>query len=432
MVLYSRKLSYHDYGQFQSVWIYTNILSVVLNFGLSSIVLSSRLDLFVRFVKNNLSKLVWVYFGGALLCFCVFFFSTRLFSSQTKLLLIAFIVLQNLCSLTDSLLIKQHQLGAYLGLNMFYTLSFFSIHLYFFYQPFVLNHLILSISFLSLIKSSGIFLLRFREQNDLRGEPQISIRDNWIFIGLNEVAGIISRWLDKLFLLYLLSPAEFAIFFNGSFEVPLFGVLISAMENIMLTGISADLFNKEAARNVFREGFRILSMIAFPLFFFLLVMHSELFELIFDNKYNASIPVFLVYLLLIPVRINHYGVLLQSYGQSKKIAFGSLMDIMVSLLLMYLLYPLTGTIGIALAIVISTYLQAGYYLWESARMMQLSIAELVPVKYLLKWLLALALLYGLLYILKDQFSSYVSLPLVFAITLLIIVCRLVLYWRTER
>jgi peptidoglycan biosynthesis protein MviN/MurJ (putative lipid II flippase) len=102
------------------------------------------------------------------------------------------------------------------------------------------------------------------------------------------------------------------------------------------------------------------------------------------------------------------GVLLQSYGQSKKIAFGSLMDIMVSLLLMYLLYPLTGTIGIALAIVISTYLQAGYYLWESARMMQLSIAELVPVKYLLKWLLALALPYGMLYILKDQFSSALS------------------------
>lgn len=370
-----------------------------------------------------------LYAFGAFISFSIFYFTTHYFSSLTKLLLIAFILLQSICTLTDTLLIKKNLLKPYLWINFIYSSLFFAIHLYFFYHNFVLNQLILCIICLSLLKATGIFLVRLKTGAINGTKAPGNFISNWLFVGANEVAGIIARWLDKIFLLYLLSPPEFAVFFNGAFEIPLFGIIISAMENIMLTNISGDISNKKAAKNIFKESFKILSLIAFPLFFFLLTMHAEAFSIIFKNKYNASVPVFLICIFIIPARITHYGVILQCYGQSKKIAFGSLMDIGFSLLLMFILYPLMGTPGVALAIVVSTYLQAGYYLWQSAGLMQVNIAALVPGYFLLKLWVGLAAVYSLLYYAKDFFSDVISLAAVFAITGLIIGGGFWFYWK---
>lgn len=366
---------------------------------------------------------------GTVTTFVIFFFTTSHFSPHTRLLLVAFILLQSACTLTDTLLIKNNHLRVYLWVNLIYTLLFFAIHLYFFYEQFSLDKLIIGITCLSAFKAAAIFLVKQKHSTQVAGAPPDRFVMNWIFVGSNEIAGIIARWLDKLFLLYLLAPAQFAIFFNGAFDIPLFGILISAMENIMLTNISADILNRQAAKNIFRESFKILSLIAFPLFFFLLSMHEEGFAIIFKNKYNASLPVFLVSIFIIPVRITHYGVILQCYGQSQKIVAGSLMDIVLSLLLMLILYPLLGTPGVALAIVISTYLQAAYYLWQSAKLMQVSIAALLPVNFLLKLFVSLAAGYGLLYFVKDFLIDMTALVAGTVITILVIGAGLVTYWK---
>ncbi len=432
MVLYSRKLSYYDYGQFQTIWIYCNIISVIISFGLSSIILSTAFNYFTGFIKSNWRILSLLYAFGSLITFAIFYFTTNHFSSYTKLLLIAFIFFQGLCTLTDTLLIKNNLLKIYLWINFVYTLLFFSIHLYFFYQSFVLNQLITGIICLSVFKAAFIFVVAKNNTSPVSLLAPANFIGNWVFIGLNEIAGIIAKWLDKIFLLYLLSPAAFAVFFNGAFEIPLFGILISTMEYIMLTNISADVSNKIAAKNIFNESFKILSLIAFPLFFFLLTMHAEAFAIIFKNKYSASIPVFLISIFIIPMRITHYGVILQCYGQSKKIAFGSVMDIGFSLLLMFILYPLMGTPGVALAIVVSTYLQAGYYLWQSASLMKISIRALVPGFFLLKLMMSLAAVYGVLYYVKQYFSSATSLIVVFILTGIIISIGLIFYWKSNR
>ncbi len=430
MILYSRKLSYNDYGQFQTVWIYSNIISVIISFGLSSILLSTNASYFSFFLKTYRFKLALFYICGAFVTFCIFYFTTRLFSFNAKLLLIAFIVIQNVCNLTDSLLIKNNQLKMYIWLNFFYSLVFFGIHLYFFYQNFVLNKLILFIIFLSIVKAVCIFFVTQKNIAIVVTTTTTKFISNWIFIGLNEIAGIFARWMDKMFLLYLLSSSEFAVFFNGAIEIPLFGILISAIENLMLTNISADIDNKQSAISIFKESFKILALIAFPLFFFLLTMHNEAFAIIFNNKYNASIPVFLISIFIIPIRITHYGVILQCYGQSKKNMLGSLMDIGFSLLLMFILYPVLGTPGVALAIVISTYLQAWYYLWQSANIMQVKISTLVPLLFLLKALVTTGAVFGLLFMVKPYFSSIASLIAMFVVTIVIISASLIFYWKS--
>jgi len=426
MVLYSRKLEYKEYGQFQMVWVYCNIISVIISFGLPSIILSTQHHSFLVFCKANKHLLLFLYTIGSLVIFTFFYFGSHQLQPVTKLLLIAFILLQSACILTDALLIKKEFLCYYALINFFYAILFFAIHLYFFYTSFILNQLIIYITCLSLLKASCYFFIPKKKLLIVTSFP-INFTSNWFYIGVNGVAGTLASWIDKIFLLYLLSPTGFAIFFNGAFEIPLFAILISTLENILLTSISEDITNKKAAQQIFKESFKLLSIIAFPLFFFLLTMHAEAFSIIFNNKYNASLPVFIVSIFIIPVRITHYSVILQCYGQSKKIIFGSIMDIFLSILLMFLLYPLFGTPGVALAIVISTYLQATYYLWQSAKVLKVPMGELIPIYFLVKLAIALAFFYSFLYACKQYFSSMLSLILALTITAIIIISSLIAY-----
>ena len=139
-----------------------------------------------------------------------------------------------------------------------------------------------------------------------------------VILGINEILGVISKWIDKVFLLYLLTASDFAVFFNGSFEIPLFGLLISVAGSLMLIEFSANIKMTGKIQAIFRETFNMLSAIVFPLFFFLF-FSGEIFSLVFKDKYNASVPIFAISIFILPLRINNYSVILQCFSQGKKL-----------------------------------------------------------------------------------------------------------------
>jgi O-antigen/teichoic acid export membrane protein len=104
-----------------------------------------------------------------------------------------------------------------------------------------------------------------------------------------------------------------------------------------------------------------------------------LFALLFSNKYNNAVVIFKICVLIIPLRITNYTALLQCYGKGKTIIKGSVLDLCISLLLMFLFFPHLGTTGIALAVVVGTYVQSLYYLWHSAKVVGSALPALVPV-----------------------------------------------------
>ncbi len=52
-IIYSRQLSYADYGTFQSLWMYANIVNVMISFGFASLVFSTNLSFLLSFIKKN-------------------------------------------------------------------------------------------------------------------------------------------------------------------------------------------------------------------------------------------------------------------------------------------------------------------------------------------------------------------------------------------
>lgn len=429
-IIYSRKLTYDDYGKFQSVWMYTNIVNVIISFGIASVILSTELDFLEAFIKGNRRKLSLFYSALWISGLVTFFFLAKNFDSSLKFLLIVFIAIQNIGSVADNLLIKRGKERISGIINFFYAFLFFGWHIYILNSGYSLYHLVAGITIISAIRFIIISVISFQKRETNTTVDNKQFLYHWGFLGLNDSLGVLAKWIDKLFLLYLLSAAEFAVFFNGSIEVPLFGLLVGVTGNFLAIEISASIDQPQKIINLYRQSFHILSNIVFPLFLFLFFFREDLFSLAFKGKYNASLPIFVISIFILPLRINSYSVILQCLSQGKRILFGSLLDLSIAIILMVVLYPLMGTKGVALSVVISTYCQSYYYLWHSSKLLNTSVLHLLPLKKLGIRFLKILAFYLVLSFVLSTFSGSSRLITAIPITAAIVILGMIKYFKT--
>ena len=407
---------------------YANIVNVVISFGLSAIIFSTPLNFLFSFIKNNRKRLSIFYSVLWVSGLTALFLCAKNFNSSLKLLLIVFIIIQNVAAIAEALLIKQQGEKASFVINSFYSLLFLCWHLYILWSNYSLSFLITGVCILSVLKLIAIILVPVRRKLQVKSTTeQKHFLSHWAFLGMNDTLGVISKWMDKVFLIYLLTATDFAIFFNGSFEIPLFGLLVSVTGSFLLIEISGNILQTDKIIKLFKESFKILSSITFPLFFFLFFFREELFSLVFKDKYNASLPIFTISIFILPLRINNYSVILQCFSQGKKILWGSLLDIAFALILMMTLYPAMGTKGITLAVVIATYCQVLFYLWHSAKTLHTSIFQIVPLQKLaLKFFIMLLLYVGLSFILSGM-ALKLKLMAGFIFTVIVVISGMMQY-----
>ena len=429
-ILYSRRLSYHDYGTFQSVWMYANIINVIISFGFSSVILSTNLPFLFSFIKNNRRLLTGFYISLWIAGLTVFFFFSKNFNTSQKFLLIAFIIIQNIITVAETLLIKRRGEKLSFIINFFYSLLFFGWHLYILLSHYSLANLITGVTIISIAKLIAILMVPVKNENYEEVTDERHFLGHWGYLGINEVLGVISKWIDKVFLLYLLTTSDFAVFFNGAFEIPLFGLLISVAGSLMLIEFSGNISATHKIQQLFRESFNMLSTIVFPLFFFLFFFREEIFSVIFKDKYNASIPIFAISIFILPLRINNYSVILQCFSNGKKIMMGSLIDIIIALILMVSLYPFMGSKGIALAIVISTYCQVFYYLWHSAAILKIPVSRLLPLQNLAVKFGIMLILYLVIFLLLRNTPIHIKLLVSALFTTLVTCIGMWTYFKT--
>jgi O-antigen/teichoic acid export membrane protein len=337
-------------------------------------------------------------------------------------------VIQNVSTITETFLIKRQGEKISFAINLVYTLLFLGWHIYVLLTNYSLFYLIEGITILSVLK--WIVMLLIPAKTGLYATTNISEKqflNHWIYLGSNDVLGIISKWIDKIFLLYMLTAADFAIFFNGSFEIPLFGLFISVLGSFLLLEISRNTGETFKIIKLYRESFNMLSSIVFPLFLFLFFFRHELFSFIFKDKYNESLPIFVISIFILPLRINNYSVILLCFAKGKKILLGSLLDISVAVLLMLILYPIMGTRGIALAIVIATFCQVIFYLWHSAKTLNISVFRIIPLKQLFLKFVALLVPFFILFFVLSGVGLQIKLLIAVAFTTLVIIAGLIKY-----
>ena len=127
---------------------------------------------------------------------------------------------------------------------------------------------------------------------------------------------------------------------------------------------------------------------------------------------------------MLPLRAYPFTALLQSEHRGDIINKGAIIDFILACVLMYPLYLLMGLPGVALSFVISTYWQAGYYLIQTSKIMNIGIASLVPFKQLITKGIAFGIILFFSYLITQSITENIYYRFATGLCILILLTSL--------
>ncbi len=233
--LYSIRLDKSLYGIYQKIYILNSVFAAVLGLGLPLLIASLGRNQLVSQLVSLWHKTRWIYAGALVLVFLV---AWRLSFPATgvRWLLPVLSVITAAYMVVETLLIRREGDKWVFWLNIGYALSFVVLHLWL-----VSGEAFSLLAWLSGMIGLGATRLLLAIRLFLRvggreeGVAAEAIPDQtgpvnfhqWAFLSLNGVLESFSANIDKLFLAWLLPAAAFAVYFIGSYEIPLTGLLVS-------------------------------------------------------------------------------------------------------------------------------------------------------------------------------------------------------------
>lgn len=216
--------------------------------------------------------------------------------------------------------------------------------------------------------------------------------------GLAVIMVTFNTTLDKFTITYLFTPALYAIYSVGCYQIPIISITLNAVVSIILPQIS--LFQKDRRTfeilDLWHRAIRKLALIGFPVFVFFFTFAKEFITFLFTLKYANSTPIFRVFLFVILIDATIYGVILRAYGKTSYIFLSSVFSFVIALAFIYPACKFFGLQGAATVVVSAHALLAIFQLIKSKSLLEIKIAQLLPWKILFKILMIAILSVSLL------------------------------------
>lgn len=232
-----------------------------------------------------------------------------------------------------------------------------------------------------LIARSGYDYVDWRQNTSLR--DQLGYSAPLALIGMTSLIG---STINRGILAAFFTPAQYAIYAVGTFEIPLDSIFQASVANVMRATLPALIRegNLAEVRRILLESARKLSIIMLPSFVFLEAYSYELITLLFTSKYAESVNIFRCNLLMIPLNILVLSPIPQAFGKPKinlyiTVAWTALL-ISSSIVLMNWI----GFFGPVIAYVVTQYLVVFVYIFFALRLTKASIAQIIPTAQIMR------------------------------------------------
>ena len=441
MIWYSRYLPQSDYGNYQHFWVHLLIIYPIICFGIHVLIITYPQSFIVGLFKSIRAKHFALYFTWAIVLSVLFALLQYSSLGIPFIIPFVFILSYSLSFIFESFLIVSGTYKSLIVVNILYAIAFCAIHLYVLNQLYSLQALfsyLLILTVARLLIYAGIAMPNMMEHH-LAEEtieiPLTNIKSLWLHLGLYDILQILFSYIDKFIISIVLTAQLSAIYYNGSQNIPFLPLLLSAAGSAVLIQLAAGKGQDETTDTIqlMNNSGRILSCVVFPLFFFLLFFRNELIVTLLSEKYIPAIPVFLVSILVLPVRAYSFTTVLQRMHKGAIINAGAIADILLACLLMYPMYLWLGLPGVALSFVVTTYLQAVFYLFYSARLLHTSPLRLIPyANWLFKLIVFAAVFIAIRYVGDLYFTGNNTLILGGAMVVVLTATSLVIELKKQR
>lgn len=402
MIWYSRHLAPEVYGTYQLFWIQLYVISPIICFGIHTLIITYSRNMLANILSTLKTKHYVLFLGWAITLSTAFGLLQYDAAGVSFLTSFLFILTFSISVITESLLLvfKKYRMISTAGI--LYAAAFCLIHWIGLTGEFSLQFIfscLLIINLLRVFALSCAVLVEIKKDAEGYDHEEIdikAIRSLWMHLGIYDIVQMLSCWIDKFVIALLLSTGLSAIYYNGAQNVPFLPLLLSAAGSAVLLQLADSRKNDETTNTIklVNKSGSVLSCIVYPVFCFLYLFRNELFVTLFSTKYIPSIPIFAVAILALPVRAYSFTTVLQRRHKGNIINIGAIGELLVACILMYPFYEYWGLPGVAFSFVLSTYLQAGFYLFYTGRLLQVSPLRLIPIK---NWLFKIVLCFGVLY-----------------------------------
>ncbi len=199
-------------------------------------------------------------------------------------------------------------------------------------------------------------------------------------LGAIALVDVFTVQIDKYLVSHFLGAGKFAIYAIGAIELPIVGLLLSSVTAVVMPEISRHLASQRHTETIklLHRSMEKLALVLFPLFLYLLITAHFYIPFFFSHKYQASVVIFYIYLIMLPIRAMNNHPYLIAAGLQRYALYGRLMDIAVNFIVGLLLLRWIGILGPAISTVIGTYVHKSYQTAIMARHLGLGVRELYP------------------------------------------------------
>ncbi|MDW8303389.1 MAG: oligosaccharide flippase family protein [Acidobacteriota bacterium] len=177
-------------------------------------------------------------------------------------------------------------------------------------------------------------------------------------LGFTGLIWILQNDLHNYFVSYRFGAEDFAIYAYGCFQIPLIMILRESVASVLIPKMSKlqAVDDKEEMIRVTVRSMQKLSLFYFPTYVFLFTTSDIFIKTLFTEKFDASIPIFLVNITLLPFEILLTDPIVRAYKELGRLLLR--IRILSLIVLVSALYfaiwhvDLTGVITIAVSLVI--------------------------------------------------------------------------------
>lgn len=218
---------------------------------------------------------------------------------------------------------------------------------------------------------------------------KISLKQQFTYalpLGIASIASIWGLKLDQAIVSSFFSPENFAVYTVGAMEFPLVNLINSSIYSVLLPELSKQIHegNLTTALGIWQRTIEKAILLIMPIFGIVLIISEPLIKTLYSAKYSASVPIFQIYLLLIPARSISFSVLLRAAGKTKYEFYGSLVFLGMNASLAMMTLKTLGIYGPTISMVVSVYFLVCFLGFQAKKHLGFTFAELFNIHATIK------------------------------------------------
>lgn len=222
--------------------------------------------------------------------------------------------------------------------------------------------------------------------------------------GAANVLNSLNQQLGKLFVSIALGPSALAIYTIGAYQVPIIGIVRTAAVDVLFPEmVQRGRRDPLAGLKLWQKANVLYLFAVFPCFILLFYYAETFITTLFTVQYQDAVSTFRILMLLMLRQCFEFSTPIRAMNANKVFIWGNSLGIVVSVLVLFSLYPVAAVYAAPIALIMSELCVMTYMATRVLRIYDLSIQNLMLWRRLT--LVSLAALSGVIILVLGELTT---------------------------